>query len=250
VFVVGSARVIEVRIRAIWSFKGKESIMRNMASLLIALMLAWGTGTAATAAVIFNNGPLGNNGFISDPDFPPSGGFSADDFTLAPGANVITDIHWNGLYAFTNTPQATDNFTIQFFANIGGAPALTPFLSLAIGNPGRTDTGFNTSSGSDIFAYSVDVAPIPLAANTVFWLSIVNDTTVDTDDNWFWSMQDAVGNSFARFDSVSAWTPFNNRHNFELTGPSAVPEPATLMLLAIGAVGLLSWRRKQPRSHC
>lgn len=223
--------------------------MRNMANLLISLMLAWGTGTAATAAVIFNNGPLGLNGFISDTDFPPTGEVSADDFTLAPGANAITDIHWNGFYAFNNTPLATDNFTIQLFANVGGAPATTPLLTVAIGNSAvRTDTGVNTSSGNfDIFAYSVDVAPITLAPNTAFWISIFNNTAADSNDNWFWSMQDAVGNSYFRTDLVAgAWTQINNRHSFELTG-TVVPAPPSLLLLAIGVAGLLGWRRMQPR---
>ena len=229
--------------------------MKNVASLLISLMLAWGTGTAATAAVIFSNGPLGNNGFISDTSFINSAGgtgqFSADDFFLAPGANTITDIHWNGLYAFGNTPLATDNFTIQFYANVGGAPTTTPFLTLPIGNATRTDTLVNTPFGSDIFAYSVDVAPIVLAANTVFWLSIFNNTAADTNDDWFWSQQDAAGNSQTRSDQVSAWTlagGVGNRQNFELTGTVAVvPEPGTLVLLAIGVGGLLAWRRRQPR---
>src|SRR4030095_792418 len=160
--------------------------MKKASCLLIALFLAW--GTAANAAVIFSNGGIGNNGFISDSSFNNGqtlGQFSADDFVLNPNANVITDIHWTGLYALTNTPQAVDNFTIQFFADVAGAPAITPSLTLAIGNPGRTDTGVNTSFGSDIFAYSVDVAPITLAPNTKFWISIFNDTSVDTDDNWF-----------------------------------------------------------------
>ena len=90
-----------------------------------------------------------------------------------------------------------------------------------------------------------------LAPNTVFWLSIFNDTTADTNDNWFWSMQDAAGNSQTRLDQVSAWTlagGVGNRQNFELTGTIAVvPEPATLMLLAIGVGGLLAWRGRQPR---
>ena len=158
--------------------------MKNVANVLIALMLGWATATSA--AVIYSNGPIASNGFVSDTDFPL---FVADDFSLVPGANVITGVQWTGLYAFSNTPQP-DIFTIQFFADSGGAPVLTPFLSLAIGNPGRTDTGINvTSGGFDLFAYSVTVAPIALTPNTVFWLSIFNDTSADTNDNWFWGMQ-------------------------------------------------------------
>jgi hypothetical protein len=80
---------------------------------------------------------------------------------------------------------------------------------------------------------------------------IFNNTAADTNDDWFWSMQDAAGNSQTRLDQVSAWTlagGVGNRQNFELTGTIAVvPEPATLMLLAIGVGGLLAWRRRQPR---
>jgi hypothetical protein len=214
--------------------------MKNVASVLIALMLAW--GTAATAAVIYSNGPTATNGFVSDTDFPL---FVADDFTLAAGANVITDIHWTGLDAFSNTPQL-DNFTIQLFANVAGSPAVAPFLSLAIGNPGRTDTGLNVA-GSDLFAYSVNVAPILLAAGTPFWISIFNNTSADTDDNWFWGMQDAAGNSFMRNSPAVAWSTQGNRQDFQLTGPTDVSEPSALALLAIGVIGLLGWRRKQAR---
>jgi hypothetical protein len=214
--------------------------MKRAANVLIALVLAW--GTAASAAVIFNNGGIGNNGFVSDTDFP---GFSADDFILAPGANVITSVQWTGLYAFSDTPTQPDNFTIQFFANVAGAPAITPFLSLAIGNPGRTDTGLDTSFGSDIFAYSADVAPTALTPGTTFWMSIFNNTSADTDDDWFWGMQDAVGNSFTRSSQAAPWTPINNRHDFQLSGPLAVSEPSVLALLAIGIVGLLGCRREQ-----
>ncbi len=216
-----------------------------LASVLVAALLAW--GTAATAATIYTNGGIGNNGFISDPSFPPTGQFSADDFVLAPNANVITDLHWTGLYAFTNTPQAVDNFTIQIFADVAGSPGITPLLTLAIGNPGRTDTGVNTSLGNfDIFSYSVNVAPIALAPNTRFWLSIFNDTTVDTDDNWFWTISDFGGNGVTRSNTGGPWTPIGfNRYDFDLTG-TVVPEPSALALLAFG-LGLLAWRRKQAR---
>ena len=144
--------------------------MRNVAKILIAVsLMAW--GTAASAAVIFSNGGIGNNGFVSDTDFPPSGGFSADDFSLTAGANVITGIQWTGVYAFSNTPQAADNFTIQFFTSVAGAPVVAPFLSLAVGNVPRIDTGVNTGFGADIFSYTASVAPIVLAPGTTFWMS-------------------------------------------------------------------------------
>ena len=219
---------------------------KNMANVLIAIMLAW--AIPAAAAVIYDNGTTPSNSFVSDTDFPL---FVADDFSLAPGANVITGVQWTGLYFPSNTPTQPDNFTIQFFADVGGSPAVTPFLSLSVGNLGRTDTGIDIT-GSDLFAYSANVAPIALAPNTVFWLSIFNNTSADTDDNWFWGMQDALGNSHGRGNPADPWLPqvqppVGNRQDFQLTGPIDIPEPSVLALLAIGVIGLLGSRRKRAR---
>ena len=210
----------------------------NVLRLLLVLVLTY--GTAANAAVIFSNGGMGTNSFVSDPDFPT---VSADDFILAPGASTITGFQWTGLYAFSNTPQAADAFTIQIYADVAGAPdAGAPLHSLVIGNPGRIDTGVD-SAGSDVYAYSANVVPIALVPGTTFWLSIFNDTSADADDSWFWGMQDAVGNSFFRPASGDPWTQINNRHDFTLIGPLGVPEPHTLALLLIAAIAGVGYRR-------
>ena len=213
--------------------------MRSLAKTLIAFTML-GFGTGAGASVIFDNGIVANNGFVSDPSFAGTPKFSADDFKLAAGANIITDVHWTGLYAFSNTPL-TDNFTLQFFNNAGGFPALTPFISLAV-NPTRTDTG-RDAAGSDIFAYDVDIAPLTLAADTTFWLSIVNDTSNDPDDNWFWGIRDASGNGAVRDAPGGPWTTLGAGYEFQLTGQQ-VAEPSAPALLALGLIGLVLVRRR------
>src|SRR5216684_5099249 len=45
-----------------------EVIMKNVTKMLVVLSMLV-AGTAANAAIIFDNGITANNGFISDPDF-------------------------------------------------------------------------------------------------------------------------------------------------------------------------------------
>jgi hypothetical protein len=106
----------------------EEIMMTRLTKTLVALTM-FACGPLASAAVIFDNGIIANNGFVSDPDFTGTPKFSADDFTLAAGANVINDVHWTGLYAFSNTPL-TDNFTIQFYNNSGDFLHLPHFSRL------------------------------------------------------------------------------------------------------------------------
>jgi hypothetical protein len=99
-----------------------------------------------------------------------------------------------------------------------------------------------------IFAYDVNIAPVALAPGTTFWLSIVNDTSNDPNDNWFWGIRDASGNGAVRDAPGGPWTTLGAGYEFQLTG-QAVSEPPTLpvLALAVTALGLSNRRRTRSR---
>ena len=112
---------------------------------------------------------------------------------------------------------------------------------------GRTDTG--QAIGSEVYEYSTTVTPIALDPNTTYWLSIVNDTTADTNDSWYWALASSLGNGALRSTDGTAWSgpaPFSPNGGgtaaFFLTGD--VPEPATLSLTAAALIGCLHRRRR------
>ena len=188
---------------------------------------------AANAGVVYDNGVAAvNDAFYSDRGIPL---VSADDFALAAGANTINGIRWSGIYAFANTPPATDAFRIEIFADNGGTPADgPPLIAIDVGGGNRADSGVDLV-GYDVYSYHAAIAPLTLAANTTFWLSISNDTSADGDDDWFWGAGATPGNSFAGPDEETTWIPIGFNHDFLLTG---VPEPATVVLAGLGLAGL------------
>ena len=127
-----------------------------------------------------NGGPIPVNAQCSDPS-PDNTAWYADDFTLQPGLNTITDVHWWGVYLYDNTPP-TDIFTLEIYADLTSP---RPLHTLNVVNFQRTDTG-DTAFNSNIYEYSAEIDPIILTHGTQYLLSIFDDTTADSGDNWYW----------------------------------------------------------------
>jgi hypothetical protein len=223
-----------------------------------AVALLGATGLAPADVIVGTLDPdLSMNVAISDFDPVVIGqGQAANAFTLEAGLNVITDIHWWGGYAGLLTDNlATDDFTVRIFTDNGfGAPRVFPFaLNLEPTTVMRVDTGMNIGV-TDIYRYSLDIAPLTLLPGVTYYLSIVNDTAGD-DDTWVWVHTETLASVdpwWHREADVQFWdaqtNPIPGDPAFALTNDRLiVPEPATLGLFALGAAATLARKRRARR---
>jgi hypothetical protein len=221
----------------------------------------------AQAAVLWNNGvPNLESARVSDFEVPRE---TADNFTLA-SLSRLTKITWSGVYGFTNTPSA-DDFSIGLFDANGSSPATIPQFSFSTNAIARTDSGLNlpTSDGSaivnlDVYNYELSfTSPVILNPGN-YLLSIVNNTLLDTDDNWFWARSASTGNSLIRINPTDPWGTLDPRPElaFAIEGtvissppsppPSPHPEddttkiPTPALLPGLIGMGLSLWRQRHP----
>lgn len=215
----------------------------KLAGLFAGLYFVLGVSMAHAGPIIYDSNVLLGNGVGSDLS---NGTAVAEDFVLQAGANTIADIHWTGGYF--EAPASSDNFTIQIFDDNAGQPGAILHNLSNIVDAGRVDTGVDLAVYS-IFAYWIDIAPLDLSAGDTYWLSIFNTTS--PDERWFWGSNASGGNAQFRFfqppDPDPGWETVDYTMDFQLTGPSSIPEPTTLALMGLGLAGIGYGRRRSKK---
>lgn len=119
----------------------------------------------------------------------------ADDVTFAQDV-IVRSLRWWGAYGNSYTPQAgVDDFLLRVYEDAGGVPAPSPIATFHLGGAIRVGTGNTMAFGSPEFVHVAELpAPLTLEAGKRYWLTLINNTTADADDNWGWN-QSQIGNN-------------------------------------------------------
>ncbi|MEM7455934.1 MAG: PEP-CTERM sorting domain-containing protein [Planctomycetota bacterium] len=197
--------------------------------ILIGALMLIGLSETASADQVYDNGVGGASGvqtaFRSDMDGNDA---MADDFVVF-STTQVSGIQWTGTYFSTQTPQAFDDFTINIYFDDSGTPGALAESFTPGDDVNRNDSGFDVN-GISIYEYSAAL-DFTAIAGTQYHMSIVNDTTADPDDDWYWGLG-LFGNATFSPDGGASWIPNQDvTMDFSLT---AIPEPGTTI-----AIGLL-----------
>jgi len=197
----------------------------------LSALLVLGLALSAQASTI-GNGPPNQSGGSDLNSF-----LEADNFNSGGNTGITHVQFWalaTGLADFTGTVGW------GFYTDAAG----TPGVAVASGNSAATmvATGAAQTLGLDEYAVNFDVN-VPVATNTVYWLVLHNgpsNTDPGTSFYWAWS-SGASGNSQNQFLGDTAWVGNDAELAFQVT---AVPEPASLSLIAGGLITGWMKRRK------
>jgi hypothetical protein len=216
-----------------------------MNKLAILAGLAVASASIASADVLWSQLPNSPNGYWAD-GFSTNGSqfyaqSTADNFTLAQQSDITLFRFWG----------SSENFVFDDLTNFSDWDIYifdSAFNTVASGQIPKaaftiTPTGNSNINGGIEYMFELAVSPITLAAGDYrFHMGSINVSP--GDDAFVWSLADADGNVYLNEFDGNGWITDPDDVAFEIEG-QPVPEPATVVALSLGAVGLLARRRRK-----
>jgi hypothetical protein len=169
----------------------------------------------------------------------------ADNFQLFQ-VTTLESLSWFGRYGMTLSLANPVDFSIRFFADDGGRPAVSPVQEFDVMTDAH-DTGL-TFQGVPWFSYAIALPDLTLKPGN-YWVSVLESdprTPASGLTQWLWGQSDQGDRTVAvRGTDGATWTRISNSDQaFSLTG-SAVPEPSGFWLWVLGLSGL-AWFQRRP----
>jgi hypothetical protein len=188
-------------------------------------------GETANADFIYNN----LNAVTEGADSVAAVGPLADSFSTGASSINLSDI----MVKLSGDPSSPGSISVRFLSDSSTSPGsvLATVGTLADGS---------LSNSLSVFDFPL-TTPYNLDANTRYWVQLIS--TNNSTANWAFSFDTTgVGVTNEFFANTNGVFPnIDGPYQMAVGTPAGVPEPASLTLLGIGAVGALGygWRRRK-----